>query len=75
MPLFSKSFRHKPIPKECEGMEIKVQSSTCTGEKTIGFFDRVSGRLLYSELVRDSSDIEWFYKKYGIKKNDESAGR
>ena len=68
MPIFHRSFKPKPIPKECEGMEVKVQSSTCTGERTIGFFDRVSGRLLYSELVRDEGDIEWFYKKYGIKK-------
>lgn len=26
----------KPIPEECRGMEIKIMSSTCTGEKTIG---------------------------------------
>ncbi len=66
MSIFSRPFKPKPIPKECEGMEIKVQSSTCTGERTIGFFDRVSGRLLYSELVRDEGDIAWFYKKYGF---------
>ena len=68
MSIFQKPFKPKPIPKECEGMEVKVQSSTCTGEKTIGFYDRVSGRLLYSELVRDSGDIDRFYQKYGIKK-------
>ena len=58
----------KPVPKECEGMEIRVQSSTCTGEKTIGFFDRVSGRLLYSELVKSEGDIDAFYRRYGIKR-------
>ena len=52
MSVFRRSFKPKPIPKECEGLEVKVQSSTCTGERTIGFFDRVTGRLLYSELVR-----------------------
>lgn len=25
----------KPVPEECRGMEIKIMSSTCTGEKTI----------------------------------------
>ncbi len=68
MSLFKKAQKCKPIPKECEGLEVKVQSSTCTGEKTIGFFDRVSGRLLYSELVKSDEDIAYFYAKYGLKR-------
>ncbi len=61
--------KHKtlPVPEECRGMEIKVQSSTCTGEKTIGFFDRATGNLMYSELVRTQEDVDSFYAKYGIK--------
>ncbi len=55
-----------PVPKECEGMEIKIQSSTCTGEKTIGFSDRRTGELRYPELVRSQADIEAFYEKYGL---------
>ena len=67
---FKSTLKAKPIPEECKGLEIKVQSSTCTGEKTIGFFDRVSGRLLYSELVRSDDDITRFYEKYGrVRKN------
>ncbi|MBQ6674988.1 MAG: hypothetical protein IJM75_02555 [Ruminococcus sp.] len=69
MSLFCSTFSPKPIPKGCEGLEIRIQSSTCTGEKTIGFYDRVQGRLLYSELVRGDADIEAFYRKYGIKRN------
>ena len=49
----------KPVPEECRGMEIKIMSSTCTGEKTIGF---------YPELVKSDSDVEAFYEKYGLKK-------
>lgn len=56
----------RSIPKECEGMEVRVQSSTCTGEKTIGFFDRKQNRLLYTELVRTQADIDAFYERYGI---------
>ncbi len=56
----------REIPNECRGMEIKIQSSTCTGEKTIGFFDRKTGELMYKELVRDKSDIAAFYESYGI---------
>lgn len=67
MALFKKQ-KTLPVPEECRDMEIKVQSSTCTGEKTIGFFDRAAGELKYSELVRSQEDIDSFYKKYGLKK-------
>lgn len=54
------------IPKECVGLEIKIESSICTGEKTIGFYNPKTKKLLYSELVTSSDDIDNFYKKYGI---------
>ena len=56
----------KRIPDGCEDLEIKVQTSTCTGEKTIGFFDRKSGELRYRELVRTKEDIDAFYESYGL---------
>ncbi|MGN1412310.1 MAG: hypothetical protein ACI4WH_07405 [Oscillospiraceae bacterium] len=63
-------FKHKKtiqsIPKECIGLEVKLESSTCTGEKTIGFYDPKSKKLLYSELVTSQKDIDNFYSKYGI---------
>lgn len=65
MSLFSRK-KKLAIPPECEGMEIKVQSSACTGEKTIGFLDRTTGELKYSELVRSQADIAAFYEKYGL---------
>ena len=65
MSLFKKK-TVKKIPPECEGMEIKVESSACTGEKTIGFYDRKSGELRYKELVRTQADINAFYESYGL---------
>ena len=56
-----------PVPDDCKGLEVKVQSSTCTGEKVIGFYDRKTRELKYSELVRSENDIESFYEKYGLK--------
>ncbi|SFB73807.1 hypothetical protein [Ruminococcus albus] len=56
----------KKIPAGCEDLEIKVQTSTCTGEKTIGFYDRKSGELKYKELVRGKEDIDAFYESYGL---------
>lgn len=67
MSIFSKPRRHS-VPDECRGMEVKIESSTCTGEKTIGFFDPVSRKLLYRELVRGEHDIADFYEKYGLKR-------
>ncbi len=54
------------IPDGFTAEDIKVESSICTGEQTIGFFDRKSGKLVYAELVRCDEDIEAFYSKYGL---------
>ena len=59
----------KPIPEECRGMEIKIMSSTCTGEKTIGFYNRNTREIITCpERVKSDSDVEAFYEKYGLKK-------
>jgi hypothetical protein len=68
MGLFTKPKKHKSVPAECEGMEVRVMSSTCTGEKTIGFYNRNTRELMYIELVRSQADIDDFYEKYGIDK-------
>ena len=41
-------------------------SSTCTGEKTIGFYNRNTREIMYPELVKSDSDIDAFYEKYGF---------
>ncbi len=58
------------IPDGFTAEDIKVESSICTGEKTIGFFDRKSGKLAYTELVRCDEDIEAFYSKYGLNREN-----
>lgn len=66
-------FGKKKIEKIPDGFaaeDIKVESSICTGEKTIGFFDRKIGKLAYAELVRCDEDIEKFYLKYGLNKEN-----
>ena len=64
MSLF-RSFKPLPLPKGCEGLEIRTESSTCTGEKIIGFYEPVTKKLLCSELVRSEEDIAAFCRKYG----------
>ncbi len=63
--MFSKK-KTKKIPDGFTAVDIKTQSSICTGEKTIGFYNRKTGSLAYAELVRSNEDIEAFYLKYGI---------
>lgn len=65
MSLFGKRDTSVPVPKGCEGLDIRVESSVCTGEKVIGFYDPKSKKLLCSELVRTDADIEAFKRKYG----------
>ncbi|MBQ9482955.1 MAG: hypothetical protein IJU82_02085 [Ruminiclostridium sp.] len=54
------------IPEGYTKEDIKLESSTCTGEKTIGFYDKHDKKLHYSELVRTERDIKAFYAKYGL---------
>ncbi len=59
-----------PIPKPFTAADIRIESSICTGEKTIGFYDKSTKKLLYSELVRNDADIEEFHRKYGIDRDN-----
>ncbi|MCH5194150.1 MAG: hypothetical protein J1F11_09330 [Oscillospiraceae bacterium] len=56
-----------PIPDGFTADDIKVESSICTGEKTIGFYSPADKKLHYAALVRSNADIEEFYRKYGVK--------
>lgn len=57
--------KNKTIPIS-EGFiveDIKIESSICTGEKTIGFYSAADKKLHYVELVRSNANIEEFYRK------------
>ena len=63
--------KHKhplPIPPGFTPDSIRLETSTCTGERTIGFFDPADHKLHFAELVRREEDIAAFYAKYGLKK-------
>ena len=59
--------RKQTSPEPYTSNDIKIESSICTGEKTIGFFDKTTKKLMYAELIRSEKDIRDFYSKYGIK--------
>ena len=69
MSLFSKKPRVMPVPEPFTAEDVRIESSICTGEKTIGFYDKSTRKLRYSELVKNDADISAFYEKYGIKKD------
>lgn len=56
------------LPDGCTADMVKTESSVCTGEKTIGFYDKSTKRLMYAEVVRTAADIDAFYVRYGIEK-------
>lgn len=58
-----------PIPDGFTAEDIRLESSICTGEKTVGFYSASDKKLHFAELVRTNADIEEFYSKYGIKKD------
>ena len=58
--------KHLPIPSPFTAADIRVESSICTGERTIGFYDPAAKRLCCAELVRTDDDIAAFYARYGL---------
>lgn len=46
--------------------DIRTQSSVCTGETLIGFYDAAGDRLLQAVVVRTPEDRADFYRAYGF---------
>ena len=67
MKLLRKNKNNKKLPDGFTANDIKIESSICTSERTIGFYDCTSKKILYAELVKTDEDIAAFYRKYGIK--------
>ena len=69
MSLFRKK-EPPPIPYDPETQEPAVRSSICTGEVTVGFIDRKTGRFREYELARSQGDVEAFCKRVGMEPED-----
>ena len=62
-------FRKKspsPLPYDHETLEPAVRSSICTGEMTVGFLERSTGKFHEYELARTQSDVDAFCRRVGI---------
>lgn len=71
MSIFSKKKHILPVPEGCEGFEISVDKSICTGEVTVGFRNPSTGKLMYAELAENDAAVEAFKKKYGKAEGEE----
>ena len=75
MKLFHRKKESLPIPEPFTAADIRTEASTCTGERTIGFYDRGAHRLRYAELVRSAQDIRDFFSKYGADLDESTLQR
>lgn len=66
-------FRRKDPPRityDPETQEPALRSSICTGEMTVGFLERKTGKFTEYGLARSQSDIETFCERVGIEAKD-----
>ena len=66
-------FRKKEPPRiryDPESQEPALRSSICTGEMTVGFLDRKTGRFKEYGLARSQSDVDAFCKSVGVESED-----
>ena len=65
MPLFRK--KHEPsIPYDPQTQEPAVRKSICTGEMTVGFIDKATGKF-HDYMLVDSQGLEEFCHRVGCK--------
>ena len=67
MPLFHRQ-KTQPIPEPFTANDIRIEQSICTGERTIGFYDKKEHKLRFAELIRTDTDITRFFRTYGLER-------
>ena len=56
MSIFKKRSPVLPLPEGFTAADIRVESSVCTGEKTIGFYNAAEKKQLCADQVRTDGD-------------------
>lgn len=70
MPLFHRSKKPSPLPYDPAAQEPAVRRSICTGEMTVGFIDKATGKFREYMLARDQAELEEFCRGAGIDVKD-----
>ena len=69
MPLFGR--KKSPVtPFDLTTQQPAVRKSICTGEMTVGFIDKSTGKFREYMLARDQQELENFCKGVGIDVKD-----
>ena len=69
MSLFRRE-KKPSIPYDRETQRPAVRRSICTGEMTVGFIDKSTGKFREYMLARDQQELENFCKGVGIDVKD-----
>ncbi len=64
-------FRKNTYEAVRDDRDVVMESSICTGEKTIGFKNPATGRTEQTVVVRTARDIDDFYRKHKLIKTKE----
>ena len=59
-----------PIPYDPRTQQPALRSSICTGEMTLGFVDRETGKFHEYELARGEADVVRFCRRVGAAPED-----
>ncbi len=62
--------KKKQVVYNREGKIPVLRASICTGEKTAGFKDPVTGRLEEQTLIATDADLQAFLRKYGVAESE-----
>ena len=68
--IFGKKKEPERIPYDPSAQAPAVRTSICTGEQTVGFVDRKTGKFHEYEAAADRRDIERFCRAVGIRPED-----
>ena len=66
MSLFHRKPRTAPIPFDPQTQQPAVRRSICTGEMTVGFIDKATGKFREYALAPDQAALEAFCHGTGI---------
>ena len=65
MWLFKRKHDPSPEPFDLSSQEPAVRKSICTGEMTVGYVDRATGKFHDMQFVPDRGAMEAFFRERG----------
>lgn len=68
--MFGRRKKHAAEPFDRGGRVPVIRSSICTGERTAGFKDPVSGGFEEMMLLRDDGDLQEFLRRYQVEESE-----